>query len=64
MLGWIVETQTECGEIDELKARHVINASGLNGPAMLNALARDGYFVEGEGGMIGMWYSKGNYASY
>lgn len=64
MLGWIVETQTEGGEVDQLKARHVINASGLNGPAMLNALARDGYFGEGEGGMIGMWYSKGNYASY
>lgn len=64
MLGWIVETQTEGGEIDELKARHVINASGLNGPAMLNALARDGYFGEGEDGLIGMWYSKGNYASY
>lgn len=66
MQGWIVETQTEGGEVDRLLARHVINASGLNGPAMLNSLVRDGYFGSSAGSrsMIGAWYSKGNYASY
>lgn len=63
--GWIVETQTEGGEIDSILARHVINASGLNAPAMLNALAKDGHFGAcSTEDLIPMWYSKGNYAAY
>lgn len=61
--GWVVETQTEGGDVDSLLARHVIQAGGLNGPAALNSLVRDGYLGQGRE-QIGMWYSKGNYASY
>ncbi|UZJ53894.1 hypothetical protein CBS101457_003214 [Exobasidium rhododendri] len=62
--GWIVETETE-GEVDSLLAKHVINASGLNGPATLNTLLKGGFFGTGDAGKgIGCWYSKGNYASY
>lgn len=61
--GWMVETQTEGGEVDALLARHVINASGLNGPAALNSLVRGGHFGSGAE-QIPAWYSKGNYASY
>lgn len=65
VLGWVVETETE-GQVDSLLARHVINASGLNGPATLNSLLKGGFF--GKNGTsdqgIGCWYSKGNYASY
>lgn len=62
--GWIVETETE-GQVDSLLARHVINASGLNGPATLNTLLQGGFFGASTSSKgIGCWYSKGNYASY
>ena len=62
--GWVVETETE-GQVDSLLARHIINASGLNGPASLNSLLRDGFFrSSSERDGIGCWYSKGTYASY
>ncbi|MCO5610077.1 hypothetical protein L7F22_064312 [Adiantum nelumboides] len=61
--GWIVQTKTE-GQIDTLLAKVVINAAGLNGPAALNSLLRDGYLKGGREDRIGAWISKGNYASY
>lgn len=62
--GWIVETETE-GQVDSLMARHVINASGLNGPATINTLLKGGFFSStNEEDGVGCWYSKGNYASY
>jgi 2-hydroxyglutarate dehydrogenase len=62
--GWVVETETE-GQVDSLLAKHVINASGLNGPATLNTLLKGGYLETSDARRgIGCWYSKGNYASY
>lgn len=63
--GWVVETETE-GHVDSLLAKHVINASGLNGPATLNSLLKGGHFGNSSDMSqgVGCWYSKGNYASY
>lgn len=61
--GWVVQTVTSdaAGEADALLAKVVINASGLNGPMVLNSLLNEMRTHEEP---IPMWHSKGNYAAY
>lgn len=64
--GWVVQTRTHdaahAGDTDALRARVVVNASGLNAPRALNSLVAQ---LRGdEQQMIPMYFSKGSYASY
>ncbi|SPO24280.1 uncharacterized protein UTRI_03548 [Ustilago trichophora] len=59
--GWVVQTVTSDSEADALLAKVVINASGLNGPMVLNSLLSE---LGSSEDAIPMWHSKGNYASY
>ncbi|KAI3614621.1 hypothetical protein CBS9595_003892 [Malassezia furfur] len=64
--GWVVQTRTHdaahAADTDALRARVVVNASGLNAPRTLNALVAQ--LRGGEQQMIPMYFSKGSYASY
>ena len=69
--GFVVQTVTgdlntaEPGDADSILARVLINASGLNGPLVLNSLIMEGQgLANGKEDLIPMWYSKGNYVSY
>jgi 2-hydroxyglutarate dehydrogenase len=58
--GWVVQIVTGDaveGESDAVFARTLINATGLNGPLILNSLLP-------EGKRITMYYARGAYASY
>ncbi|SAM85887.1 uncharacterized protein UBRO_07251 [Ustilago bromivora] len=60
--GWVVQTVTSGAEdVDALLAKVLINASGLNGPMVLNSLLKE---MGAEQDPIPMWHSKGNYAAY
>lgn len=75
--GWIVQTKTgdenqslkesenQGGETDSILARVLINSSGLNAPLVLNSLLdQEAFGKDSQEEKIGMYYSKGNYATY
>lgn len=73
--GWVVQTVTHSerrktitdihANSDAILARVLINATGLSGPLVLNALHADGQFAPGRySEAMAAWFSKGNYVKY